>query len=292
MLSVKQGKPDPTRRSLQFYLNMASKTEQVVLRAENFERVIRGLTAQMFVLKTLVGTTTTNAWKDTFWTEGTAVLRGGTGSGIEGIPRLTAFPELAPDWTKNSAVQVKYGGKGTISEEDALSDFIDVQKRTMIKVSEAIVSSVDGRIYTDLSAAATQTADAAANWDASVIANRDPLLDVLLGIEVLQVANVAITGTPTLLLKPHDNVYWITNPKVLAQNNLDKVVSIKVTNSVADDEALIYIDGASTWKTVKGLSTEVEVVAGIKIVMKAWEYGQLQVHFPKKLFKITDTQKS
>ena len=68
---------------------MASKTEQVVLRQENFERAIRGLTNQMYVLKTLVGTTTTDAWKDTFWTEGTAVLTGGTGSGIEGILRLT-----------------------------------------------------------------------------------------------------------------------------------------------------------------------------------------------------------
>jgi len=271
---------------------MASKTEQAPLRAENFERAIRGLTAQMFVLKTLVGTTKTDAWKDTFWTEGADVLTGGTGSDIEGIPRLAAFPELAPNWTANSAVQRKYGGKGTISEEDVLSDFIDAQKRTMIKVSEAIVSSVDGRIYSDLSTAATQTAAAAANWDDTVIANRDPLLDVLLGIETLQVANVAITGKPTLLLSPHDNVYWITNPKVLAQNDLDKTVSVKVTNSVTADEALIYVDGASTWKTVKGLSTEVEVVAGIKIVMKAWEYGQLQVHFPKKLFKITDTQKT
>ena len=75
---------------------MPSKTEQIVLRAENVERVIRGLTSQMFVLKALVGTTKTDAWKDTFWTEGAAVLTGGTGSGIEGIPRLAAFPELAP----------------------------------------------------------------------------------------------------------------------------------------------------------------------------------------------------
>ena len=268
---------------------MGDRTEQVTLRAENVERTIRGLTAQMYILKTLVGTTTTDAWKDSFWTEDPDVLTGGTGSGIEGIPRMAAFPELAPVWVKTPAVQVKYGGKGTISEEDATTDFIDAQRRTMVKVSEAIVSSVDGRIYTDLSAAATQTAAAVANWDATVIANRDPLLDVLLGIKTLQVANVAISGKPTLLLNPHDNVYWITNPKVLAQNDLDSTVKVTVTNSVAADEALIYVDGASTWKTVQGLRTDVEVTAGIKIVMKAWEYGKLQVHFPKKLYKITNT---
>lgn len=270
---------------------MAENTEQINLRAENVDRVIKGLTAQMYVLKKLVGTTKTNSWKDTYYTEGAAVLAGGTGSPIEGIPRLAGFPELAPEWTPNSAVQVKYGGKGTISEEDATTDYIDAQKRTMVKVAEAIVSSVDGRIYTDLSAAATQTAAAVDTWDSLVIANRDPLLDVLLGIETLQVANVAYSGKPTLLLSPHDHVYWITNAKVLAQNDLDKTVSVKVTNSVAADEALIYIDGASTWKTAKGLSTNVDVVAGIKVVIKAWEYGQLQVHFPKKLYKITDTQK-
>jgi hypothetical protein len=267
---------------------MASNTEQVTLRKENFERAIRGLTSQMYILKPMVGTTTTDAWKDTFWTEAPGVLTGGTGSGIEGIPRLAGFPELAPEWTRNSAVQVKYGGKGTISEEDANTDFIDAQKRTMVKVAEAIVSSVDGRIYIDLSAAATQTAAAVANWDDSVIANRDPLLDVLIGIEVLKIANVSTTGM-TVLQNPHDNTYWITNPKVLANNTLKDTFKVVVTNSVALDECLIYVDGASTWKTVKGLSTDVEVTAGIKIVMKAWEYGQLQVHFPKKLYKITNT---
>ncbi len=267
---------------------MAEKTEQILVRAENIERTIRGLTAQMYVLKTLVGTTTTDSWKDTYWTETADVLTGGTGNGIEGIPRLAGFPELAPEWTKAAAVQRKYGGKGTISEEDAISDFIDVQQRTMIKVSEAIVSSVDGRIYTDLSAAATQTAAAAANWDSAVIADRDPLLDVLIGIETLKEANVTTAGM-TVLQNPHDNTYWITNPKVLANNTLKDTFTVKVTNSVAADECLIYVDGASTWKTVKGLSTDVEVFAGTKIVIKAWEYGQLQVHFPKKLYKITNT---
>jgi len=267
---------------------MASTTEQVNLRAENVDRAIKGLTEQMYVLKTLVGTTTTDSWKDTYFTEDPSVLVGGTGCGIEGIPRLAGFPELAPNWSKHSAVQVKYGGKGTISEEDATTDYVDAQKRTMIKVAEAIVSAVDGRIYTDLSAAATQTAAAVANWDDAVIANRDPLLDVLIGIETLKEANVS-TANMTLLMNPHDNTYWVTNPKVLANNNLKDTFSVKVTNSVAADEALIYVDGASTWKTAKGLSTDVEVVAGIKIVIKAWEYGQLQVHFPQKLYKITNT---
>ena len=267
---------------------MALNTEQVNLRAENVDRAIKGLTAQMYVLKTLVGTTTTNSWKDTYYSEDPAVLTGGAGSSIEGIPRLSGFPELAPTWTKASAVQVKYGGKGTISEEDASTDYLDAQRRTMIKVSEAIVSQVDGRIYTDLSAAATQTAAATANWDSAIIANRDPLLDVLIGIETLKEANVSTTGM-TVLQNPHDNTYWITNPKVLANNTLKDTFSIKVTNSVAADECLIYVDGASTWKTAKGLQTNVEVTAGIKIVMKAWEYGQLQVHFPKKLYKITNT---
>lgn len=267
---------------------MADKTEQAGLRAENVDRVIKGLTEQMYILKNLVGTTTTDSWKDSYWTESTGVLTGGTGSGIEGIPRLSEFPELAPEWTKHSAIQVKYGGKGTISEEDVTTDYLDAQQRTMKKVAEAIVSAVDGRIYTDLSAAATQTAAAVATWDNAVIANRDPLLDVLIGIETLREANVSTNGM-TLLLNPHDYTYWVTNPKVLANNNLKDSFSVKVSNSITADEALIYVDGASTWKTAQGLRTNVEVVPGIKIVIKAWEYGQLQIHQPSKLYKITNT---
>lgn len=272
---------------------MGSQTEQKDLRAENVERAIRGLTAQMYVLKTLVGTTKTDAWKNTFFSEEVGVLSGGTGSGIEGIPRLAAFPELAPVWTPNDAVQVKYGGKGTISEEDAMSDFIDVQKRTIVKVAEAIVAAVDGRIYTDLSGATgILTAAAVANWDADAEGSRNPLLDALIGLEALRVNNITITGKPTLLLNAHDFTYWITNPKVLANNKLDDTFDVKTSNSVADDEAMIYVSGASTWKTVKGLSTNVDVVPGTKIVIKAWEYGQLQVSQAKKIYVITGTQKA
>ncbi len=53
---------------------MADRTEQVGLRKENFQRAIEGLTSQMYILKTLVGTTTTDAWKDTYWTEDPTVL--------------------------------------------------------------------------------------------------------------------------------------------------------------------------------------------------------------------------
>ena len=270
---------------------MASSTEQQNLRAENVERVIKGLTEQMYILKKMVGTTTTNSWKDTYYTETAGVLTGGTGSGIEGIPRLSAFPELAPTWTTHSAVQVKYGGKGTISEEDATTDYIDAQKRTMVKVAEAIVSAVDGRIYTDLTGATgIGTAGAVDCWDSATIANRDPLLDVLIGFEWIRDSNIVVSGTPTLCLNPHDYTYWVTNPKVLANNSLKDQFTIKVSNSVSDDEAMLYFDGAATWKTCKGLSTAVEVTNGIKIVIKAWEYGQLQVSQPAKIYVITDTQ--
>src|SRR3990167_5758544 len=160
---------------------MADTTGQADLRAENVERVVKGFALMQYKLKQLVMVSPSAAWQESYYRETAADLTGGAGSAVKGIPRLANFPYGEVSWTKASSYILKHGMEGVISFEDEIANNIDVIARTLLRIARAVTKSVDTEIYNALSENDTPVninelaVASGSEWDATVIANRDPI---------------------------------------------------------------------------------------------------------------------
>ncbi|KKN28678.1 hypothetical protein LCGC14_0851900 [marine sediment metagenome] len=287
---------------------MVQTQGQVQLRGENVERAIKGYAEQEYILKEVLLVQTSSKWIETYYEESSTVLTGGTGSAIQGVPRGAQFPYVQPNWTKKSAVHLKFPAEGVVFMEDKLTDAIDVQARTLKAVARAVASAVDGYIYTQLSGATGIGTAAAAGtgWDAVAESTRKPVSDILKGIQNMSENNYNVLQNGFLLLTPHDyralmeNSKVINNPSfktadIVTNGTVGQIagLKIKVTNSVTDDEAMIIMgQRAATWKSAQPLTSEIKNDPGIKVIIRAWEIGVIQITDPLGIYVITDTQES
>jgi len=244
-------------------------------------------------------------WTETYYKEDPTILTASGTRNIKGIGRLSEFPTVERAWTKVSADHVKYGGEGTIPMEDILTDAISVQARTINGIAEAIVNSIDIAIYAALTAE-TSTAGTVASvaaWDAAVASTRDPIQDILRGVEAMSEYNYNALEGGVLLLNPHDYASLLMNSKVINNPSFKgaDVVSngrvgqicgltIIVTTSVTADEAMIIINQkTASWQSVVGLTSAVIINEGISTTLKSWEIGQIQITDPRSIYTITNT---
>ncbi len=291
---------------------MADQVGQADIRGENISRVIRVFEKKKFKLKPLLLGVKSDKWTETYYKEDPTILTAAGTRNIKEIGRLSQFPTLNASWTKVSAEHFKYGGEGEISMEDVLTNAINVQARTLEKIAEAIIASVDTAIYAALTAEASTSGTVAAvnNWDDSTATNQNPINDLLRGEQAMMENNIDVIagGGGTLLLNPHDYASLMQNSKVInnpsfktadvvSNGRVGQIVglNIVVTTSVVDDEAMIIIDQeTATWQSVVGLTTVVinntTDTAGIKTLIRSWEIGQIQITNPKKIYTITDTE--
>ncbi len=168
--------------------------------------------------------------------------------------------------------------------EDILTDAISVQTRTLEKVAEAIVNAIDIAIYAALTAegSTSGTVSSVAEWDAAAESTRNPINDILRGIEAMDENNVDALEGGMLLINPHDHASLIMNSKVInnpsfktadvvSNGRVGQIAGLTMvkTTSVTADEAMIIINQqTATWQSVVGLTTAVitntETTAGIK----------------------------
>ena len=288
---------------------MADQVGQADIRGENISKVIRVFEKKIFKLRPLLLNVSSNKWTETYYKEDPTILTAAGTRGIKEIGRLSVFPTLNASWTKVSADHFKYGGEGEISMEDILTDAIPVQTRTLEKIAEAIINAVDIAIYAALTAEASTSGTVAsvAAWDAAAASTRDPIQDILRGIEAMDENNVDALSAGILLINPHDHASLIMNSKIINNPSFktaDVVSNGKVgqiggltmvkTTSVTADEAMIIINQqTATWQSVVNLTTAVinntETTAGIKTLIRSWEIGQIQITNPKKIYTITNT---
>jgi len=280
---------------------MADSTGMADLRAETVSRIVKGFALQTYKMKQLCMIESSHAWTETYYAETATELTGGTGSSVKGVPRLAAFPYGEVTWTATSGRNEKYGMEGVISWEDVKTNNIPMITRTLLRISRAVSSQVDATIAAAILASAGNTTAANATWNNAVIADRDPIQDILDAKAMIALDNYDSDKNGYLIVNPTNFAELLGNANVrnagqfytdaVTKNGVvGKLLGLTVisSNSVTEGGAQVVIGKeALTWKSVVGLTVNTIYDPGVKYTIRAWEVGQIQVVNPDAICKIT-----
>jgi len=282
---------------------MADVTGEQDLRAETISKTVVGFALQEYKMKQLCMIESSNAWTETYYTETAADLTAAaTGIvTIKGVPRLANFPYGEVSWTKTSGRNIKHAFEGVISWEDEKTNNIPMISRTLLRIARAVSKSVDTEIAAAIVASAGNTQAANATWDNAVIADRDPIQDILNAKSLIAIDNYNPDSNGYLLVHPTGLSHLLGNANVrnagqfytdaVTRNGVvGKILGLTIisSNSVTDGGAQVIIaKQALTWKSVVGLTVKTIDDPGIKKTIRAFEVGQVQVINPDAIRKIT-----
>ena len=173
--------------------------------------------------------------------------------------------------------------------------------RTLLRVARAVAKSVDTNIAAAILSEAGQTQAANATWNNPVVADRDPIQDILDAKALIAIQNYNPDKNGFLIVNPTNYAQLLGNPNIrnAGQFYTDSVtrngvvgrllgLTIISTNSVTVGGAQVVIaKEACTWKSVAGLTVKTIEDPGIKTTIRAWEVGQIQVVNTNAICKIT-----
>jgi len=279
---------------------VADTTGEADLRAEHVSRIVKGFALQEYVLKQVCMIQSSKTWTETYYKETAADLTAGGNRNVKGISRLANFPYGEVSWTKTSGRNLKHGMDGVISWEDAKTNAIDVIARTLLRIARAVAKSVDGVIAAAILSEAGNVKAANATWNNAIIADRDPIQDLLNAKSEIAIDNYNPEGA-YLLLHPTNYAEMLGNANVrnagqfwtddvTKNGRVGQIVGLKVivSNSITEGGAQIVVaKEACTWKSVVGLTVNTIYDAGVKYTIRAFEVGQIQVVNPDAICKIT-----
>ena len=283
---------------------MSDTTGEADLREENVSRIVTGFALQEYKMKQLCMIQSSSAWTETYYKETAADLVGNdtTASGtISGIPRLANFPYGEVSWEKVSGINLKHGMEAVISWEDEKTNAIDVIARTLLRIARAVAKSTDMIISAAIVSEAGNTTAANATWNNAVIADRDPIQDILDGKALIEIDNYNPNSNGYLLVHPTNFSELLGNANVrnagqfytddVTKNGVvGKLLGLTIisSNSVTEGGAQIVVAKESlTWKSVIGLTVKTIDDPGVKKTIRAFEVGQVQVTNPDAICKIT-----
>ena len=284
---------------------MADTIGEVDIRGENISRAVKGFALKKFKLRQILKVDSSSNLTETYYKETNTILTAGGNRSVQGVARGALPPEVSPSWTKASGDHIKFMAQETIYYEDKLLDAIPVQARTFIRVAEAVANAEDAYIYAQLTAATSTSGvvATAATWNNAVVANRDPIGDILIGIAAIGSNNYDVRANGYLLLNELDHSSLLRNSKVInnpsyktadvVSNGITgQVCSLKiiVTDTVTATEAMIVVgQRAATWKSAAPLRAVAITDEGVNVKIRAWEMGQVQITDPQGLYTITGT---
>ena len=159
------------------------------------------------------------------------------------------------------------------------------------------------------SAGNTFAISAGYEWDSATIANRDPVFNILTGIQMLRADNIdCLNGNGYLCVNGTDYTNIISNSKfinsptyksadVITNGVVGEICGLKVMVTealevTAPDVAYIVVaKEALTWKEAHALTVLQIEDPGIKTTIRAFELGVCQIPSPNAICKITNTRK-
>lgn len=275
---------------------MADTTGEQDLRAENFSKIVKGFALQQYKMKQLCMIESSNAWTETYYKETAADLTritttGITATSLKGVPRLANFPYGEVSWTQTSGINVKHAMEGIISWEDIHTNNVPMIARTLLRIARAVTKSVDNVIAAAILAEAGNIQAANATWNNAVVADRDPIQDLLNAKALIAIDNYNPDSNGYLLLHPTNYAELLGNANVrnagqfytdsVTKNGVvGRLVGLTVvsSNSITEGGAQIVVaKEACTWKSVVGLTVKTIDDPGIKNTIRAFEVGQIQV---------------
>ena len=294
---------------------MVDRFEEADNRKQTWEKDIKGFAAKRYVMKELVMELQTSAWTNSFYQKTATSLTGGTGSAIEGIPRGADFPSVARGTTLKSAIILQHGGEGVIYWQDILTSNIAVQSETISDVSDAVVFSVDNKIYnmlTENDAGGTINTVAIAagyEWDSDTIQNRDPVQNLLDCIREITIDRYPIltSGQGFVVMNETDYALMMGNSKVLnhptfklaegiiRNGNLAMLVGLRIKVSpvvTADKMLIVMAKKCGTWKVAQALVVDVIKDPQKKYTIRASEIGVAQLTDPEAVCFLTNVRKT
>jgi len=288
---------------------MADSDREADLRYENIDRAVKAVAALDYKLKTLCTIDSSSAWTETYFREtNNDETDGGTGSPIKGVPQYAPFPFFDVTETKVQSVIAKYAGESIISIEAEQTATIPMLQRKVYRLTQKITYQVDKAIEAVMSASAGNTfaITAGSEWDSATVANRDPIYDILYGVQMLRADGIdALNGNGYLVVNGTDYTNIISNSKVLNHPTFQSVsavqngvvntlagLKIMVSETVTADQAYIVVSKmALTWKQATPLTTKTIDDPGKSTTIRAWERGVCQIPVPNAVCKITNTRK-
>ena len=287
---------------------MADTVREADLRKEYIDSAVKAVNLSMAKLKTLCTIDTSDAWTESYYREtNTDTTDGGTGSPIAGIPQMAPYPFVQVTETKVSAVILKYGDESIISLEMQQAATIPMLQRHILRMGRKINWQIDVAINAAMSANAGNTfaIEAGKEWDSATVANRDPVYDILYGVNMLRADGIdALNGNGYVVVNGTDYTNIISNSKVLNHPTFKTVsavqngevaklsgLTIMVSEGVTADQAYIVVKGeALVWKQAQALKVVTIDDPGKSTLIRCWERGVIQVHAPNAICKITNTR--
>jgi len=277
------------------------------IREQEYDGKVKGFATAMYKFKQALTISKTSAWTNFFYRETpTALTAKGTRS-VKGIPRGADFPQASVVFERVAATIEKYGLEDYIYWEDILSNDVDVKNRTLFRIAEAVVKSVDDENWDVLtesqspSAIQSFTIGNTYYWDGASAAIFD---DLGRAKKLIKEKNYTVKSL-LCFISPKDE-QSITNyiyekgaqaPKMgeaaALNGGIGRVngVDFVVSNSVTASYALVVVPKVcATWKELVPLQTvtEEEKLKGVKI--RAAELGVTQLTDPSACVLIMNTQ--